>query len=83
MRGEERTFELPWFAGARGVPGKAKAEGGPPTEDSGAAASLSRGVGTAEERVVVVKTRVLGIAMRDTKTWQRLLINVIYKVNVG
>ena len=83
MRGEERTFELPWFAGARGVPGETKAEWGPPTEDSGAAASLSRGVGAIEERVVVVKTRVLGIAMRDTKTWKRLLINVIYKVNVG
>ncbi len=85
FRGEERTFEFewPWFAGARRVPGEAKAGRGPPTGDSGAVASLSRGVGAVEERVVVTETRDLGIAMRDTKTWQRLLINVIYKVDVG
>jgi hypothetical protein len=57
FRGEERTFEWAWFAGPREAPGETKAEGGPPTEDSGAAASLSRGVGAVEERVVVVKTR--------------------------
>jgi hypothetical protein len=67
FRGEERTFEWAWFAGPREAPGKTKAERGPPTEDSGAAASLSRGVGAVEERVVVVKTRDLGIAMRETQ----------------
>jgi hypothetical protein len=67
FRGEERTFEWAWFAGPREAPGETKAEGGPPTEDSGAAASLSRGVGAVEERVVVVKTRDLGIAMRETQ----------------